>query len=333
MIDWTPEVSALAGLLFSKFPNLTEAELRLLCAVTTGELADCSPDSPERPLPPNAIAEGDEQNNIRASIIRSLCVDREVVEWVDPRGIRIRGARIIARLDLANTTVRYPIEFVECRFTDSINLSSAQIERIVLKATSTRDIRAYGLAVHSDLLLIECQIAAGADLLGATVGGKLDCTRTAFESDSENWSLRASKIRVGGSVFLREGSAGGVTMFGSDIGGDLECWGGHFRVGHFADDCLNAGRIRTAGNVFLGNGFDAEGRVTLQGASIAGDLYVQRARFRGPESGLFVQRARVEGRFYCREVHFGDGAELNLSDAQVGSIIDEQSAWPRLAGC
>jgi hypothetical protein len=87
-------------------PPLSAAEERVVQAAPGGTEADCRDlgggSDPEKadtwPAP----------RNVRAGLIRWLCVDREAREQVDPRGIQIRGARITGGLDLSFTKALFP---------------------------------------------------------------------------------------------------------------------------------------------------------------------------------------------------------------------------------
>src|SRR5208283_4735673 len=61
-------------------------------------------------------------------------------------------------------------------------------------------------------------------MLGAQIGGDLDCTRGAFENPSGD-ALSADRSSVAGDVILREGfhAKGDIRLVGVQIGGNLDC--------------------------------------------------------------------------------------------------------------
>ena len=61
-----------------------------------------------------------------------------------------------------------------------------------------------------------------------------------------------------------------MRLLGAEIGSDLECGGGSFKVA--SGDELSADGIKVTGSVHLGAGFTVEGEVRLVGAEIGGDL-------------------------------------------------------------
>ena len=80
-------------------PPLSVAEEKVVRNAPDGKDADCRDlgggDEPEKADTWPA------SRNVRADLIRCLCVDREAREQVDPKGVRIQGARIKGRLDLS----------------------------------------------------------------------------------------------------------------------------------------------------------------------------------------------------------------------------------------
>ncbi len=163
-------------------------------------------------------------------------------------------------------------------------------------------------------------------LIGAQIGGKLDCEAGTFKNppqkDAEGhvvaaagMALDADGIKVQDDIFLRNGfsAEGEVRLIGAQIGGELDCYAGTFKnppqkdaEGHAVDgtgEALVANRINVKGSVFLRNGFSAEGQVCLIGAQIGGNLF-----------WLGVRNTR--------------GVTLDLRDASVGAVADDGESWP-----
>ena len=93
------------------------AELELLRKSDTGEFAVCGPSIYDDD-PANDPADADEWKNhreIRAALIRWLCVNPAAKELVDPRGIQVYGARIRDSLDLISVVASFPLHLAHCR--------------------------------------------------------------------------------------------------------------------------------------------------------------------------------------------------------------------------
>ena len=56
-----------------------------------------------------------------------LFVDHEAREQIDPKGVRIRGARITGSLDLSNINALFPLFLVGCRLEQDLDLKSAKM--------------------------------------------------------------------------------------------------------------------------------------------------------------------------------------------------------------
>lgn len=78
------------------------------------------------------------------------------------------------------------------------------------------------------------------------------------------------------------------------------------------------------GIVFLGNGFNAEGVVDLFGAQIGGSLVCNGGMF----SWLLLDTAVVKGLFSWVAVRSALNTRLDLANASVGAIADDEPSWP-----
>jgi hypothetical protein len=69
-----------------------------------------------------------ESRTCRASVIREILCGRRAPD-PDPRGLRLRGARIVGRLDLENLTTDVRLELADCLASSSRNLRLRLAER------------------------------------------------------------------------------------------------------------------------------------------------------------------------------------------------------------
>lgn len=329
MIPWAREVIELVNLALTRFTDLTESELKVLVAVTTGEIAYCGP-SEEDNHPHNNPDLADFwglERDIRAELVRWLCINRDAAAWVDPRGSGIHAARISGQVDLSFAVVRIPLFLIRCRIADAMNLRFAQIEFLDLSGSVVHRLDADGMRVRGALNLRDGFRADDeVRLLGADIGGDLDCGGARFVKP-DGYALNADGAKVGGSVLLRNGfsAQGEVRLLGADIGESLDCDNGKFvKPGGYA---LIADRVKVAGSLFLRNRFSVQGEVRLPGAGIGGSLAARNADF-AVGSGLNVERATVKGGFFWRGLGANVKAALDLSHASVGPIADDQDSWP-----
>ncbi len=291
---------------------------------------------------------------LQADRIRWLCTDPEAVKEVLPHvGIWIHGARIGGELRLSYAKIQFPLAIEKSAIPDGIVMERAHVAALFLGGTHTGSITADGLKVDHDLFLFNGFKAEGeVRLLGATIGGILDCSKGHF-SNPNGYALSADTINVEGSVFLRNGlkAEGRVSLLDATIGGNLECHKGHFSNPN--GYALSTDRINVEGSVFLRDGFKAEGEVRLLGATIGGDLDCADGHFSNPNgTALNAQSIKVGSSVYLRDgfkpegvVDFTgaeiggfflwrgvDGPErctLDLESAKIGTLWDEQPSWPK----
>ncbi|HEY9159386.1 hypothetical protein [Candidatus Binatus sp.] len=312
-------------------PPLSEAEERVVRAASDGTEAKCidlgGGSDPEKADTWPA------SRNVRADLIRWLCVDREAREQVDPRGIQILGARITGALDLSFTNVPFSFALFRCRLEQDLDLKWAKMPLLNLNGSWTGAIGADGLKLEGSLFLRNgFHAEGGVRLPSATIGGNLDAEGGRFKN-SNGYALNADGIKVTGTVFLRNGfsAEGTVRLLGATIGGDLTARGGTFK--NSIGNALSADGINVHGNVFLRDKFVAEGEVRLPGAEITGRLEVDDAWL----DALNLDSAQITGTFFWRNIHKDSNPDfpnkewkpsLDLTNAIVGALADEEASWP-----
>jgi hypothetical protein len=110
------------------------------------------------------------------------------------------------------------------------------------------------------------------------------------------------------------------------IGGDFSCAGATFvNKGGIA---LNVNGMQVTGNVFLTNKFNVEGEVRFHGAQIDGQLTIDGAQF-GDGSIVNLESATVRQTFFWSGIGPDSPARLNLTQASVGPMVDDEQSWPK----
>jgi hypothetical protein len=127
-------------------------------------------------------------------------------------------------------------------------------------------------------------------LLGATIGGNLECNQGEFVNKG-GIALDAERSNIGGDVFLCTGFWGGgkkvvaegfkaegeTKLVRAVIAGTLDCTSGMFvNPGSWA---LRASGLRVKGNILLSEGFRADGEVSLLGVTVVGNLECNNGEF------------------------------------------------------
>jgi hypothetical protein len=308
----------------ARFAPLSQAELKLLRATPKGEAAFCGPNA-EDDDPANDPAKADEwgpEREIKADLIRWLCKDRDAASAVDPRGIQIHAARITGALDLSFVSVPFALRLRRCHFTDDASLISSDLPALDLAGSRVQSVTADGANVRGDVFLNNGFNAEGeVRLLGAQIGGSLECTGGRFENRGKR-ALSADGTHVKGDVVLRNrfSAEGEVSLVGTQIGGDIACPGGTFK--NPGGDALSADRADVRGSLFLNTGFRADGTVRLLGAQIGGNLDCRSGTFKNPgKDALSTDGADVGGGVFLSDRFSAEG-EVRLLNAQIGGNLE-----------
>ncbi len=347
------QTSRLIALVAGRFPNLTRAERAMLwfsdidnvdraqfaAAGTSSIVSDPSND-------PAHAEQWPASRQIRASLIRWLCVNHEALALIDPKGIRVIGARIAGGLDLSLVNVPIPIVLDRCVFTDVIDLTGAELPYLELDGSYVGEVHASGLVVRNNLRMGRGFRALGTVFLDhAKIGLDLDCGGGKFYYaknpgepflDRLRVGLFAYLVQVGGNVWLNRGfeSHGAVDLGGASIGGNL-----HFDSGRFINPdnvAISAPGANVEGVMFLIS-FGSDGDLEVNGAAnfaydhVGNSVIVRHAKFLGgpgDRNGFIATGMSVGRVFIWRDVTLGNGAQLDLSDASVGSLLDDEQSWP-----
>ncbi len=218
----------LGALARKQFGTLSEAEVRVLEAVLTGEACFCGPNAnlaDPRNDPAGADGWGRERE-IRAELICWLCLNPEASRMVKPPGIHVFGAKINGLVCLAFANVPFPLGFQRCKL-DHIDLHNATVPVLLLTGSSVGYLSADGVQVRGTVFLKEGFSASDeVRLVGGHIGGTLDCDDGTFKNPGV--ALHADRLEVKGDVLFRGTffAVGDIRLAGAQIGGTLCCEGG-----------------------------------------------------------------------------------------------------------
>lgn len=174
--------------------------------------------------------------------------------------------------------------------------------------------------VAKPLTLLRCYIPDGIDLSHAQVES-LELRK------SVTGPIDADMSAVKGDVALRYGTYGTASFFRSRIGGNLDCSGGRFL--NSGRDSVSAIEAAIQGDALFHDGFETDGFVDLRLARVGHSLSFNDARFTGnSDNGLSVDRATVGGTFYWVDIQHTARTQLDLENAKVDALWDDQNSWP-----
>jgi hypothetical protein len=325
--DSAPHGDDLETLARRRFGKLSEAEVRLVRAAPKGEVARCGPNF-DRQDPANNPSDADawgSDREIRAELVRWLCIDESALKKVDPRGVRVYAAKIVGNLDLSFAAVPFPLGLFRCRLAAGGEFRYIRVALLDLHGSLTGPLNIEGADVRGGVFLNNGFSAVGeVRLFEARIGTDLECRDGKFKNMGGR-ALSGDGVEVKGEVFLGRGfcAEGEVRLLGSRIGGNLDCSGGSLK-NRPRDYALSADGAEVKGNVLLSEKFSSDGMVGLPGAQIGGDLVCEGGKFRL----LNLDTVMVKGAFFWYKVQDARATQLDLRNAWVGGVVDDEASWP-----
>ncbi|MHA6802736.1 hypothetical protein [Salinifilum ghardaiensis] len=249
-----------------------------------------------------------EECEVRAAAIRNLLCGKDSAE-VDPRGVRLRGARVIGDLDLTDVRAEAPLVLHECEHDEEITLDRAHLPHLDLGGSRFLRLSADGLVCEHDLLMRSIR-AEGLVLESADITGVLSLGGSEL-SASDDPALHADRITVHGSVHCRDGFTassdspdGTIRAHNATITGKLNLDSAQLTATN--GPALMADGISLGDSLFC-DGLTAtsdgeHGTVCLRDAAITGQVSLNGAELAATNgAALDADRATIGHGFFCRK--------------------------------
>lgn len=229
---------------------------------------------------------------------------------VEPRGLTIEGAQISGRLDLDYTTIPFPITFSDCRFTDPISATEAELRSLDFSGSQL----------------------SGLDLSQARLDGNLGMEGSTLQADSDGIALSLTFTQIAGGWLATDGfsAEGSIHAHGISVNGFLIMDGA---INCAADGtALNLSQATLQGGWFS-TGLHTRGEVTARGVAVGGPLCLDGSTFRNPGGvALNVELATFSGGFFAMDGFSTEGevlasglqvdGQLNLDGATLSNFSD-----------
>ncbi|XVV10876.1 hypothetical protein ACQP2X_39460 [Actinoplanes sp. CA-131856] len=318
----------------------SKLEQRLIEAVVQGELLDLAEDEH---VDEAAMRSWGPERTVRAWVVRDIVRGRLATE-PDPRGLRLRGARIAGRLDLENIVSDLALTLSGCFLPDGLILRDARLFVVALSECrighpiGSTDAPIDGIRLTARLIALDGSTVTAdslhaVQLLDAHIG-QLVCTGAQL-SNRTGPALTADRLQIDQGMYLHggftaagSGELGAVRLIGAHIRGRLDCTGA--KLSNPTGPALTADDLQVDRSVFLCDGFTAHGTgefgtIHLPGAHIGGQLNCTGAKLSNPAgpalaaSGLQVgQNMFLRGGFTAT----GTGhAVIDLDGARIGGHL------------
>lgn len=270
------------------------------------------------------------ERHVSAAAIRDLL---RGLGDVDPRGVRLCGARVVGLLDLEGVSTRVNLSLRHCYLPDGVVARDASVGVLRLHGCRVdRPIAAERLAASVLALtattVVGQHLDGAVDLRGARLG-RLDCDGASFTNDLGP-ALNGDSLRVDLTVSLGFGFRavgvgidGAVCLLGAHAA-RVECDGATLR--NDSGPALRADSLTVEQRAFFRRGFTAEGKgpigaVRLNGARL-GLFACDGATLRNDTGPAFVGESMQaeRGAFFgpkLTAVGHGDQGVLRLSGTRV----------------
>ncbi len=278
------------------------------------------------------------QPKIRGPVIAALAtgkIKNEAEQEIPPthKGVRLYGAQIEGRIDLAHASVDVPLAILQCLMPDGVGIAYAHLAGVVLSQSRIEGgeqaaIDGDGAHLGGDLFLRNVFTRGEVRLLGADIGGDLDCDGATFKNP-DGKAFNADRMKTAGDARFNNATAKGeFRLLAADIGGILYCIDGKFdNLGRIAFD---ADHLKTGGAArFLR--VQAKGEVRLLGADIGGTFGCIKGAFVNPNgTALDGNRLKTGGHAWLNEVTAN--GKVRLVGAHIGGDLDCDGAAFENAG-
>lgn len=263
---------------------------------------------------------------ISGEFLRWLATDSEATSQLDSLGLRVNNCIIATPLNLNFCKLPFPVNLRHCEVNSELSLAGAQVSVLNLyKCQFRAGVMADGLRSEGSVFLRRTLSLGPIGLIGAQIGGDLDCTGAEFSSKVV--ALNANRANIKGNVFLRDGfrSSGELRFLGTEIKGDLVCSGATLTV---TGKAISADRVSISGGVFIDSGFTANGQIRFHGAQIGGNFDCKGATLRGKadpklsrnENLMATDNARTAGNVLLSEGFVCEG-NLRFHSTEVGGYF------------
>ncbi|GAB2817325.1 oxidoreductase [Streptomyces daliensis] len=321
------------------YDELTSPERALWDAFPEGRRVDLRTGAPED----NRVAEGGRwgpERTVRAAVIAELLLGANTAQPGAVACLRLAGARITGRLDLAGAQIAYALWLKGCWLEESVDLLGASTQTLVITGSRVPGIEAYSARLEGTLDLrhsvVESlasspfnHVSTALSLSDALVTGGMLLNGTEVSAPG-GWAVAAGGLVMEGGVTCRGGfvARGEVRLLGAQLPGGLFMQGAHL-VSPGPHGTALALDNAVASTLDFSDGFTANGTVRLRGARISDNLTFEGAVLNGPPgdgpSLVALRMQAVDLDFTPAQPPSGT---VDLRGAQVSHLHDSRNSWP-----
>lgn len=265
----------------------------------------------------------------RGVLLRAPAKRAGVVPGDERYALRLRDAEVHGRIDLTGGSKAFGgVLFGGAHVRGNVLARGLKVTAGEGHAVSAQAARLDGVVLLDDGFSADGVVW----LSGVRIGESLQCDSARLSNRSDTCSgaaLVAGLAEIGGAFLLRDVRAEGrISLAGAKLGGNLECDRARLlnRTTNGLSDALVADGAEIGGAVFLRDGFTAEGRISLLGATLGGGLDCKGARLSNPtkdgSGGALVAANAVVGGDVLLCNRFNAHGRISFLGAKVAGTFD-----------
>jgi hypothetical protein len=303
----------------------TVFERRLIAAAARGAVADYQSDDELS----NKVADGEHWDNtrtIRAELLRSLCTGLNTEWQIHPKGVSLKGAKIVGSLDFTGMMLSYPLTLIDCWLQSPIILTDAQTKTLTFSGCHVPGIVALRVSVQGSFFLDKKFVSSNKiQMVDAKIKGSMVVDNARFENPN-GAAFHAPRLNVEGALFFLNGfhAEGEINLIDANIGGTLAFVDSTLK--NPSRKALDAERIIVKGGIYLRKNFNSSGEIKLLGAQAGGILQCEQAILDNPGGiALNANGMLIKGAVVLRNAFIARGA-VKFSFANIGATLEAVSA-------
>ncbi|MGZ9929938.1 membrane-associated oxidoreductase [Streptomyces sp. NC-S4] len=306
--------------------DLTPAERRVWEAFPRGDGVDF------RHTPEDSSVDGADwgpDRTLRAEVLRAILLGAGPVVQGRIPGLKVKGAKIVGKLDLRYAVIDHPIRLRDCWFERKPLIYGAQLRALVLGYSTLPGLTASTVRVEVVLRLSCCRIAGPVRLQGAKISGGLFLQGavigpTAGEEADEP-PLQLNHIEVDTDIIANDLTVHGqLRLNGATVGGQIQL--DRARLLAPGGIALHAENL-TVGTDLRAHRMQARGMVNLTGSRIPGQANLTRADLANPDGTALRASSCAIGELWLRRCETIRG-DVNLRRSTVDLLHIDPQAWP-----
>ncbi|EFL37059.1 membrane-associated oxidoreductase [Streptomyces viridochromogenes DSM 40736] len=324
------------------YDELTSPERELWDAFPEGRRVDLRTGTPEE----DRVADGGRwgpERTVRAAVIAALLLGANTGQPGAVARLRLTGARISGRLDLAGAQIAHALWLEACWFEEAVNLLGASTQTLVFTDSRIPGIEADSARIEGNFSLRHAVVEGGAptpfnrlrtalSLTDARVSGGLLLNGAELIAP-DGWALSAGGLAMEGGVFCRNGfvAYGEVRLMGAQLPGTLVMQGARLEGPGPRGVALTLDNAM-ASSLKFSEGFTANGTVRLRGTQVRDNVTFDGAVLNGPPTDDGNAPALVAMHLQAVDLDLTlartPSGILDLRGAQVSYLHENDHSWP-----